>query len=357
MPTAFQIAQGRQVPLSMGLFMAIRAYAPLVHAFDARPSTDDQFLSLAVVSLPSSKFINLGEGLSSSEGKTELRQFSCSQIGGMVKAEVESSRLWDKHHQASGYTWFDLQTELRFKADVLNIERQMIQGWSNDAKGFPGAKDMTPFATSNVQTLTQTSQSLQYKRSVINAAGSTANTASSVYSFVFGELEAQLILGNDTGAELVRMSETIRQMLPPNADKPSELSMHDLAEVRGYLGLAVNGYNQQIAGQAVPIQYAVRRLANVTADNGAKLNDAMMDKLKRSHGEGRRPGLFAMSARSGEHLAASRAPVAVNFNMGQSGDAQQATYTTYPAPPENWNGIPIVYPDCISETDAIEVAA
>lgn len=357
MPTAVQIAQGRQVPLSLGLFLAIRAYAPLVSAFDVRLSSDDKFLTLTVVSLPTSNFVNLGEGLSASEGRTDLREFSCSQIGGLVKAEVESSRIWDKHHAASGYTWMDLQTELRVKADVLNVERQMILGLANDAKGFPGAKDMTPFLTANVQTMAQTSQSLQFKRAVINAAGSTANTASSVYSFVFGELEAQLVLGNDTGAELVSISETVRQMIAPDSNAPAKLSLHDVAEVRGYMGLAINGFNQQIAGQAVPVQYACRRIANLTADSGCKLTDAHMDKLRRSHGEGRRPGLFAMSARSGEQLAASRQATAINFNMGQSGDAQNATFTTYPPPPENWNGIPIVYPDCIGETDAIEVAA
>lgn len=358
MPTAFQIAQGRQVPLSMGLFMAIRTVTPLLSAFDARTSDDDKFLSLAVVSLPTSKFVNLGEGMSSSEGTLELREFSCSQIGGLIKAESETARLWDKHHQRSGYTWFDLQTKLRVESDARHIERQMIQGLANDAKGFPGAKDMTPFLSSNLMTLTQQAQSFEFKRSVINAAGSTANTASSVYSFVFGELESQLVIGNDTGAEMLQIGETRRQMMAPDpTNAPNELLEYDLALIRGYLGLAVNGYNQQIAGQPVPTQYAIRRIANLTADNGSRLNDAMMDKLKRSHGGGRAPGLFAMSARSGEQLAASRAPVAINFNMGQSGDAQNATFTTYPAPPDNWNGIPIVYPDCIGDTDAIEVAA
>lgn len=342
----------------MGLFMAIRTVTPLLSSFDARTSDDDKFLSLAVVSLPTSKFVNLGEGLSASEGALELREFSCSQIGGLIKAEAETARLWDKHHQRSGYTWFDLQTQLRIEADAKHIEKQMIIGLANDAKGFPGAKDMTPFLTANLMTLTQQAQAYEFKRSVINAAGTTANTASSVYSFVFGELESQLVIGNDTGSEMLQIGETRRQMIAPDpANAPNDLLEYDLALIRGYMGLSVNGFNQQIAGQAVPTQYAVRRIGNLTADANCKLTDAMMDKLKRSHGSGRRPGLFAMSARSGEHLAASRAPVAVNFNMGQSGDAQNATFTTYPAPPDNWNGIPIVYPDCIGDTDAIEVAA
>lgn len=355
MPTALQIAQGRQVPLTTGLFMAVRDETPLLSAFDARTSSDDKFLSLAVVALPTSRFVNLGEGLTADEGILELREFSCSAIGGLVKAEVESARLWDKHHQAAGYTWFDLQTLLRLKADLRNIERQMILGTANDAKGFPGAKEMTPFLAGNTLTLAQQAQAYEFKRAVTNVGGTTANTASSVYSFVFGELESQLVIGNDTGAELVTISDSVRQMIAPNPAEPAKLSLHDVAEMRGYIGLSVNGFNLQVAGQNIPAQYSVRRLANVTADNNCKLTDAMIDKLRRGHGSGRRPGLFAMSARSGEQLAASRAPVAINFNMGQSGDAQAATYTTYPPPPDNWNGIPIVYPDCIGDSDAIEV--
>lgn len=355
MPSAFQIAQGRSVPLSMGLFMAIRDVTPLLSIFDARTSADDKFLTLAVVSLPTSQFVNLNEGLSASEGMLELREFSCSQIGGLVKAEVEAARLWDKHHTASGYTWFDLQLQLRLKADAINIEKQMILGLANDAKGFPGARDITPYLAANVMTMTQTAQSFGFKRSIINVGGTAANKASSVYSFVFGELESQLILGNDTGTELIRVNETIRQMMAPNPSEPAKMSMHDTAEMRGYIGLSVNGFNQQIVGQQIPTQYALRRAANITDETNYKLTDAVIDKLVRSHGEGRRPGVLAMSARSGEQLAQSRAPVAINFNMGQSGDAQAATYTTYPAPPDNWHGIPIVYPDCISDSDAIEV--
>lgn len=356
MPTALQIAQGMNAPLSIGLFMAVRTVTPLLSAFDARTAATNKFLTLAVVSLPSSSFVNIGEGLSSSEGTLELREFSCSEIGGLIKAEVESSRLWDAYHQASGYTWFDLQTELRLKADMRNIERQIIQGTANDAKGFPGAKEMTPYnAGANVMNVGVSPQAGKFQKAVINAGGTTANTASSVYSFVFGETEAQLVLGNATGPEILRMSPIIQQMLAPDSNSPTKLSMHNLAEARGYLGLAVNGFNTEVAGQTVPVQYAVRRIANLTADSGHTLTDQMMDQLKRSHGSGRVPGLFAMSYRSGQQLAASRAPTAINFFMGQSGNANETTFVTYPPPPDNWQGIPIVYPDeAVPETDAIE---
>lgn len=356
MPNALEIAQGRQTPLTAGLFMAVRDEAPLFSAFDVRTTSGTSFLSLAVVSLPSSSFANLGEGFTNSDGKLELREFSCSLIGGQVKAELISAGLWDKAHQGSGSTWFDLQTMLKVKADVQNVERQIILGRSNDAKGFPGAKELTPYSA-GVFTMAETSAKYNFQRPVLNVGGTTADTASSVYSFVFGEMESQLILGNDSGGELIQIGETITQDLAPDpVNEPSKLLRHDVAQLEGFVGLSVSGFNQQIDGQTIPTQYSVRRAANITADSGKTCTDTVIDKLTLSHGTGRGSSLLAMSHRSGEQLAASRQATAVNFNMGQSGDAQNAVATIYPAPPPSWNGIPIVYPlpSVIGDTDAIE---
>lgn len=353
MPTALQIAQGRQIPLTMGLLMAVQTHVPLFSAFDVRSVADTKFLSLAVTSLPSSSFAHLGEGFAMSEGALELREFSCSLIGGLIKAELITAALWDKAHAQSGWTWFDLQTELKVKADMLNIERQMILGTLNDAKGFPGAREITPYTSGNKMTLTETAQSYEFKRSVLDVTGSTSSTGSSVYSFVFGELECQLIWGNDSQGELFQISEIIRQAVAPNASLPNNTLMHDLAQLQGFVGLSVGGYNQTPGGY-IPTQYSVRRATNITAQDGKKCTDVVMDKLTRMHGVGTRPNLFAMSVRSGEQLAASRAPTQTNFVMGQSGDAKAATFSTYPPPPDNYQGIPIVYPMCIGDTDAIE---
>lgn len=356
MPNALQIAQGRQTPLTAGLFMAVRDEAPLFSAFDVRTTSGTSFLSLAITSLPSSSFANLGEGFTSSEGTLELREFDCSLIGGQIRAELISADLWNKNHTGTGYTWFDLQTMLKVKADVQNVERQIILGRTNDAKGFPGAKELTPFS-GGVFTMAETSAAYNFQRSVLNVAGTTSDTASSAYSFVFGEMESQLILGNDSGGELITIGDIITQDLAPDpVNNPTKLLRHEVAQLQGFVGLSVSGFNQQIEGQSVPTQYSVRRAANITADAGKTMTDTVMDKLSRSHGTGRRPSLFAMSHRSGEQLAASRSATAVNFNMGQSGDASRAQANIYPEPPENWRGIPIVYPlpSVIGDTDAIE---
>lgn len=373
MPTALEIAQGRQTVLSAGLLQNVITEAPLFSAMDVRTSPDVRFLTLAIDSLPTSSFRRLGEGLAAGNAKLSVREASCSIIGGLVQAEVQSQTLWDRAHAASGVTWFGLQCDARVKSDILNVERQLIQGLANDPKGFPGARDITPFATANIFNMTQTAQSFLYQRSVLNAgygASLTANTASSVYAFRMGLLESQMIIGNDLGSnvggsnaqppatgELFQFSNVNRQYLPVGDSTPPTYLLYDLAELEAHIGFSVGGFSPSQVGQSIPTQYSLRRAANLTADSGATLNDGIMDKLARSFKPGLKPNLFAMAVRSGEQLARSRQATAVNFIMNGGGDAKMNTASLYPPPPDNWQGIPIVYPLCIGESDAVEVAS
>lgn len=357
MPNALQIAQGRQIPLSSGLIMALITDTPLLASLDARTSRDTKFMSLEVSSLPTAgPFINYGEGFSHSEGALALREFDCSLVGGQIKAERISAAKWDRTHGATGYNWMDLQTMLKMKAQGLALEKQIVTGKANDAKGFPGFKDLTPYVAANVLALTATAASAGFKKSVINAGGTQAGTASSVYAWIEGEMDVQLVLGDDMGGanELFRLSEIVTSNEAPDANEPTKKSLHDVQQFSGHLGLSVMGMNQT-PNSVVPTQFSLRRLANLTTDSAAKLTDAMMSKLARSFGAGKRPTRFAMATRSGEYLAASRQATAVNFIMGQSGNASQNVFNTYPPPPDNWEGIPILYPDnTIGEADTVE---
>jgi hypothetical protein len=313
---------------------------------------------VALVALPGgSGFVRFGGGYKAGEARWEPRQFDCAYIGGMVQAHMDLARRWEVEHPDAEDDYFTTQAALRIAADLLLVEKQIIYGWGNDALGFPGLKQTAPGTlAANVYSLTETPDDTDFTKSVINAGGTQAGTASSVYAWIDGEMDCQLVLGDDMGgqAELFRLSEMVTSNEAPDSNEPTKKSLHDLQQFSGHLGLSVAGFNQS-PNNVVPTQHSVRRLANLTTDTAAKLNDAMMSKLSRSFGVGKRPNHFAMATRSGEYLAASRAPTAINFLMGQSGDAQNATFTTYPPPPENWNGIPIHYADnTIGESDAVE---
>lgn len=354
MPTALEIAQTRQTEFSAGLLMAVQDRHPLFSAFDFRTVAGTSFLSLALKQRPNAaSFVGYGEGFSHTPARYELREFSCSLIGGIVKVDTITEDRWNAADSGVDFEWFDMETEEKFFESVLNVEKQMIIGQSNDADGFPGAKELTPFS-GGVITMSENGAKYDYERSVLNVAGTTATTASSVYSFVFGPKDCQGIIGNGaTTDEFLRMREERFQFMTA-PDSNGELEYH-VAQMDGYIGLAVAGFNQQLDDQTIPTQFSLRRACNITADSGKTLSDAVMTKLSRMHGVGKMPNLFAMSERSGEQLASSRAPSATYFYMG-AGDAATNQANQYPDPPDNWRGIPIVYPgpDVIGDTDAIE---
>lgn len=354
MPTALEIVQGRQTPLTSGLLMAVQTQAPLFSRFYTQTIGGTTFQTLALTGLPSSAFVNLNEGFTASACTLALRDFECKLIGGQIKEEVITAQRWNDNHRQSGYTYFDLQMEAKIKADVRHVERVMVYGTAYDAKGFPGLKELTPYASGNVLALTDTAADTEFVKSVINAAGSTSSTGSSVYSIVFGDMDASLVFGNDQGGELFTISDTIQQMLAPDpTNAPTATSLHNVAQLHGWVGLSVSGMNQT-PNSTVPTQYSVRRLANVTAQNGYTLTDAMLSKLARSHGDGVMPSVLAMSHRSGEQLAASRAATGSTVFFGGVSTAKGGTLSLTPMPPPEWEGIPIIYASAIGVTDAIE---
>jgi len=210
-----------------------------------------------------------------------VREFDCSLIGGQIKAEIISAAQWDKRHAASGYTWFDLQTMLKMKAQGLLLEKQAIYGTAADAKGFPGLKELTPYVSGNVMTLTETAASGGFKKSVINAGGTSAGTAQTVIAIIEGELDTQLILGEDMGgeSEIFKLSEILISNEAPNANEPTKKAFHEVQQFSGHLGLRVAGMNQTPGG-VVPFQQCVRRIANLTADAGHTLTESLMSRLR-----------------------------------------------------------------------------
>lgn len=350
---------GAQAALSAGLLMKVQTAAPLFSSFDVRTTKDKRVLTLAVNSLPTpSQFVSEGQGVNGSEGTLQLVEFDMNKLKGQLRQEKDSAALWDAAHAASGTSWWDLQAMLKTKADVLNLEQQIINGTVNNPKGFPGLREMTPFKSGNTFTMADSTQMQLFQRSVLNVGGTTDNTASSIYSIIFGQMDCQLVWGNYFGGELFSFSNIVEQYLPPDINSPNDLLLYQIADMTGYVGLSVAGFNPQTVGQPVPTQYSVRRAANITGDTGHTASSDIIVKLALSHGIGMLPDLLVMSQRDGEALARESAPTVTQFNMGLSGDANIIASNRRPAPPTSWNvmgkNIPIVYPFCVGSTDALE---
>lgn len=354
MPTLAEIAQGRQVPLSSGIIDAVHTETPAISAFDARTSRSTKFQSLALTSLPTaSGFKEYGEGFTHADAGLTLREFDAKLVGGKVQSEIITANRWNAEHPDAGESWFDLQLRARMISEFKNIEKVLFYGTTQDAKGFPGLKQLTPYTSGNTLSLTDDPGANDYTKTVINAAGSTSSTASSVYSVIFGPLDCQLVVCNDGGGELFTMTEIIRQHLAPDSNSPLATLEYDICQIYTFLGLSVTGMNQT-PNDVVPTQYSVRRLANLTEDSGKGVTDAKLEQLVMSHGDSKMPSMLFMNHRSGRQWADSRSASTATLFLGMSGDAKNNTGSLRAKRPDNFEGIPVTYTSAIRSTDAIE---
>lgn len=354
MPTLLEIAQGRQIPLTAGIMEAAAVDAPALAAFDARTTTGTHFMALALTGLPTaSGFKNYGEGATHASATLALREFEAKLAVAKVKVEQLTAARWDAEHGPAGTTYFDLQVMARMAAEMRHLERTIFYGTVQDAKGFPGLKQVTPFSAANVLELTENPEDEDFVRTVIDAGGSTSSTASSVYSVIHGQLDCQLVVCNDGGGELFYMSEPRLQDFAPDSNSPDATLEYMVTQISGHFGVAVSGMNQT-PNDVVPTQYSVRRLANLTLQDNCKLTGAMMDLLSDSHGDGRRPTKFYMSKRSGRQLAVDGGATEVFVSLGGGGDARNTTTRKQPKAPLQWDGTDIIYTSAIRNNDAIE---
>jgi hypothetical protein len=351
MPTLLEIAQGRQIPLTAGIIEAAATKAPALMVFDARTTSSTRFMALALTGLPTaSGFKDYGEGFTHGSASLSVREFEAKLAGAKVEVEQITAARWDAEHASSGTTYFDLQVMARMSAEMRHLERVIFYGTAQDAKGFPGLKQLTPYT--NVLTLTEDPGATDFAKTVINAGGTTSSTASSVYSVVHGPLDCQLVVCNDGGGELFTMTEPLRQHIAPNSSAPTATLEHLVTQIHGHFGVSVSGMNET-PNAVVPTQYSVRRLANLTEDSGKGVDDAKLEQLVLSHGDDLVPSRLYMNGRSARQWATSRSASTATLFLGMSGDAKNNTGSLRAARPDNFEGIPVTYTSAIASTDAI----
>lgn len=359
MPTALDIAIMRNAPMSLGVLRQVINGVPLFAAFDVRTTDRTRFKTLVIVGLPDvDPFVNLGDGFSRGKATLALREFGCSYMGGNVVVQLDVAREWAAENQDLDFDYFTLQAASRIEADLLKVEKQIIYGTVANAKGFPGLKQMTPGSiTGNVMAMTDTPDDTDFTKTVINAGGSTASAGSSVYSIRFGSLDCQLVMGGTSGTqELFQFGERRIQSMPPDASKPNELAEHEIAQYSGHIGLSVAGFSGT-EGAMVPGQYCVRRLMNLTPQDGCGVDDYKLEKLILSHPENSRPSILTMSMRSGDQWAKSRQSTGSVVFVGNMGSGRDGVINRAPQRPTEYEGVPVVYTRSIRNNDAIEVPA
>jgi hypothetical protein len=196
------------------------------------------------------------------------------------------------------------------KAAFYAYERQIFYGTGvADSGGFAGLLDNAQF-----DALADTM--------VVNAAGSTANTGSSVWLITAGENAMCSVMRDENPIEL---GETVVMDMLDGSSKhfPAYYTPGS-----AWCGLQIGG------------AFDIARIANLTEDSGKGLTDDLIYQALTKFPGGRVPTHIVMNRRSLSQLRKSRT-------------ATNATGTPAPIPREV-EGIPIIVTEALSSTEAIE---
>ena len=194
------------------------------------------------------------------------------------------------------------------KAAFVGMESQVIYGTDSDAVGFNGFADQ-----SSVDSISDDM--------VVDAGGTTASTASSVWAIRLGDAAVSAVYGLGGSIEVGQEYNVLRS--------GSVTGSYD----------AVRTPILFYGGLQVATSLDLGRIANLTEDAGKGLTDDLLSELINKFPAGRKPNVIAMSRRSQRQLQQSR--TATNP-------------TGAPAPfPESAFGIEIVPTDQISDVEAL----
>ncbi len=192
---------------------------------------------------------------------------------------------------------------------LFKAEQQSIYGTGadGDANGFSGFMNST-YLDALADAM------------VIDAGGTTASTASSVYAVRLGTDDVAMV----TQPEIQIGESMIQRVAGATGYYPAYYTPASV-----WLGLQMGG------------AYSVGRIANLTEDSGKGLTDDLIADLLSQFPAGRQPSILCMSRRSLKQLQVSRT-------------ATNATGAPAPFPTEAF-GVPIIVTDALTNTEALEV--
>lgn len=195
---------------------------------------------------------------------------------------------------------------------MFEVEQQIFNGTVGNIAGASGGFD----GFADQANLNGASDAM-----VVNAGGTTAGTGSSVYLIRLGETDVEVLWGQD--GELAIGEEQIIE----RAGSSTGVFPAYYRPICGWAGVKIGS------------TYSVARIANLTADSGKGLTDALIYSALALFPASRQPNLIVMNRRSLKQLQSSRT-------------ATNATGAPAPRPTEV-EGIPIVTTDAILNTETL----
>lgn len=298
--TMLDIAKINGSDAAVGLIEENLNVAPEARMFPARTIKGVGFSTLIRTALPKGQFRKINTGVSPTKSKYAQKLVECSYYDGQMEMDVAAAQA---DEQGADHA-LALEADGHGQAALLTLGSQIWYGTGTggDADGFPGAVSVVDSAF------------------VVDAGGTTASTASSVYGVKLGIKFINLIFGNDT---VLNVGEWRKQTITRNTAEMTAWKN----SLEGWTGCQWVNKN------------AVCRIKKLTADSGKGLTDALLGSIRSKLPVGMEPDYWFMTKRSQEQLRASRT-------------ATNPTGAPAPLPTDAF-GIPIVVTDSILNTEAL----
>lgn len=306
--TMLDLAKVNGSDQTVGLIEENLNAAPEAAILPARQVSGTSFKSLVRTAYPSGAFRSANEGVepvkSTYLNRTHETFYYDLQLE--MDAAIASADENGPEHALA------MEADGAARGYMLDIGPQVWygRGTNGDAKGFPGAKEVVDSDL------------------VLDATGSTADTASSVWAICAMPKFFELIFGKNT---VLEVGEWRKQTITRSS---KELTAWKNS-LEGWVGAAFYS------------KYAVGQIKNLTAQTGKTLTDSLLSQLIQKFPIGVKPTHFFMNRRSRQQLQASR--TVTLFGQGTTRPNQELL-----APiPDSYDGIPIICTDSILSTEAI----
>jgi len=292
----------------VGLIEEVATASPEVVTIPARTIRGTSYKTVIRNSRPSVAFRSANEGTAATKSNFAER---------LVEAFILSARIEVDKAVARGYE--DGPEALQaiegagvMRAALSTVGSQTIYGRSAGSKGFIGLQEF--IATFGDEL-------------VVDAAGTTSSTGSSVYAIKAGNQGVQYVYGNGTSFDLSPFREG------DATDSNGNRFAAYISDLTAWIGLqCVN-------------KYAIGRIKKCTADSGKGVTDAKIAELLSKFPVGERPTHLLMSRRSAFQLQISRTMTAST--------KQEAFTGVLPGTPTESFGIPIIITDSIADNEAL----
>lgn len=316
--TLFDVRKLTNNDISVGLIEENQTYAPEVMSFLSRVIPGTTYTTAVATTLPTTGFTAANQGIAPTKSVFEQRLTQCFIFRGAVEIDLAVSRA------SEGLGLPDLENieaSRVTRSALVTLGGQIFNGTSS--VGFTGLKAFTPkTAAAGTSPI------------VVDATGTTAGTASSIYAVKFGLQDVHLVFGN---GNVLQLGEFRDQQL---TDASGGKYAGRVAELTAHIGMQLGNVN------------CVGRILNVTADSGKTASDSLISQLMEKFPVGYTPDAFYMSRRSAGQLARSRS-VTIFSQVGVAPNAARTTPNIV-SRVQDWDGIPIIVSDNIGITDTIE---